>query len=643
MKTRLVIFIIIIFAFVSSTDAKSKVAGPEKKLQDEITALSDKYKSEVDFEKAYRTYYRKAAAIHASRKTYFLLLHQRMMFFYYTINPDSVKYYAQILTDYYQKSRDMYNYYFTQAIWADVNTSKGRISEALNVGNMMMKEATQHREKIGIAYGAYSLAIAYFSMNYHKKAITYFKQAIPIFYQEKRWSVFGVATCNYIGSLTSLKEYKKAERVMFKLDSLITASEKAGQHLFKPYLLCNLKGIIAPQLYCYLKQPRKVRHYLNETIRLYHKYPTLPRLPLLQAHLQDATASKNYRKEIDYADSLLNYYGDDVSNGYRMHDFKSKAYEGLGNYKTALAQLKRYNELKDSVYGDEALNQVTQFSAAYGVDRLTIEKAELALQMKEKQAHSFLIIIIVVILLFVTIALFSVYLLHANRRQKKMIAIKDDFIRNVSHEIRTPLNYIVGFSDVIASSVQDDESMKGMVKNIHQGSDELLKMFDDIIILSDNESGGRLPKFEEVDVNELCREAMNRVRGLMKEQTEQMCVLSESPVIIHTDKMKLQYVIYNLLHNAAKFTAKGVVRISVEKTDDKCFIRVSDTGKGIKPESRGQLFNSFFKEDKFTQGLGLGLTNARNALKLIGGTLTLNENYQGGTEFVICINESKIK
>lgn len=160
--------------------------------------------------------------------------------------------------------------------------------------------------------------------------------------------------------------------------------------------------------------------------------------------------------------------------------------------------------------------------------------------------------------------------------------------------------------------------------------------------MSDNESGGRVPKLEYVDVNELCRETVTRIRALVSEQTEEVCCIPERPVIINTDRMKLRYVIYNLLHNAAKFTEKGFIKVFVEKTDDECVIRVSDTGKGIKMESRGLLFYSFFKEDKFTQGLGLGLTNARHALKMIGGTLTLNENYQEGTEFVILIDESKI-
>lgn len=643
MKTHFLFIICLLFVLASYTEVNGQNVSSEESLQKTIDQLSQDYTTKSDFEKNYRVCYIKSQKIKASKSTFTKLLQQRLQFYYYNIDLDTVKYYSKILKDEYRRTKNAKYYFYVQAMWADINTSSGRIGEALNIGSQMLREAAASHEDIGLAYGAYSLAIAYFTMGNHRKAIPYFKQAIPIFYKYKSWSTYFAATCNYIGSLTTIKEYKLAEKMLFQLDNLINKSESSKEHFVSEYNIANVNGIIATQLYNYSNNKSKAKYYLDKTEKLYNKYPYLNRVPLMQARLQYATVSKNYKNQLIYADSLIKYYNNDISNSYRMYNYKSVAYEGLGNYKMSLKELKRYNEIKDSVYDKDALSQMTRFAAEYGTYRLKVEKAEMALQMKDRQAHFYFIIIVVVAIMLITIALFVMYLLKMNSRQKKMIAIKDDFIRNVSHEIRTPLNYIVGFSDVIAGSVSDNKEMTGLTKKIHQGSDELLKMFDDMIILSDNSTGGRELSLEDTNIDDICISAIESMSDFLNDSTTIKYDNSNTDAVITTDKMKLRYVMYNLLHNAVKFTERGKVKVSVFNDDSQCVIRVSDTGKGIKPESVKLLFNSFYKEDKFTQGLGLGLTNARTAVEQLGGTLTLNSEYKDGAEFVVTLYRRDLK
>lgn len=632
----LLAFVCLSMPVSAATEANT---SSEASLSAQINSLSDKSRNTADFEKKYKELTVRTHKSGTYEKMLPSLYYQKLMFYYYRHRLDSMAKYLQPLMDSYRARNIWKSYYFVQATMADAYTATGKISQSLDAGSKMLNEATRRHSNIGVAYGAYSLAIAYFTMNFHKKAIPYFEQAIPIFYKYKEWDTYVIATCNYLGSLTTERQYKKAQRILSKLDSLINVSNKSDEPFISVYVIPSVKGVIATQLYCYLRQPRMVRKYFLETVNFYRQHPDFDRTALLQAHLQYATASHNYQAQLAYADSLIRFYGDDIANSYRMYDFRSEAYEGMGNYKKALHELKRYNELRDSVYDKEALDQVARFSAEYGVDRLKVEKAELNLQLKEKQIHSFYLVIAIIVLLLVTIALVALYLLKANRRQKKMIAFKDEFIRSVSHEIRTPLNYIVGFSDVLTEMAPETDETKEMKSKIHQGSKELLKMFDDMILLSDEESGGWQIRLENVDIQNICSDVIGRVSDFITPATKIVFNKPDSPITVVADKNKLRYVIYNLLHNAAKFTESGTITVNIDgSVDGRCLISVSDTGQGIKDESIPLLFTSFFKEDKFSQGLGLGLVNSRNAVTAMGGTLSLNTDYVEGAEFDITLN-----
>lgn len=637
MKTRYVLIVLQLLLVVSVYASSDKRKNAEETIIDKVNDLVNRAESPSEFEISYHAYSNRAVALKSSDKTMRQLMFSKLMFYYYRHRLDTMEHYVPILHEAFRKAGDVSNCYFVQATMADAYTTNGDIGKSLRVGRSMMKEASAHHEDYGLALGAYSLAITYFTMNFHEKAIPYFEQALPILYKSNDKDTYAVATCNYLSSLTEKHQYRKAQRVFSRLDALIDSSENAKKPFISRYVVPNVKGTIGTQLYLFLKQPRMVKKYLDETEAYYRRHKDITRKsPLFESRLKYAIITHNYSQQLVCADSLERLFKDNLASGYRMFKVKADAYEGMGNYHKSLQLLKAYYDIKDSISSEEVSNRVNQFAAEYDYDRLKMEKTELALQLKNKQARFLLVTVVISFLLLLTIIIFAAYLLKMNRRQKKMIAMKDDFIRNVSHEIRTPLNYIVGFSDVIAQTANDEDTL-GMMEKIHLGSEQLLKMFDDMIILSDNESGGRKVQNETFDVTELCKAVVAECQGLVNDATHMVYDGAEVPLVISADKLKLRYVLYNLLHNAAKFTSEGVITVHADKVDSHCVIRVKDTGKGIKPESRSHLFTSFFKEDVFTQGLGLGLVNARTEVEKMGGTLTLNHLYTGGAEFIIRI------
>src|SRR6056297_157740 len=118
----------------------------------------------------------------------------------------------------------------------------------------------------------------------------------------------------------------------------------------------------------------------------------------------------------------------------------------------------------------------------------------------------------------------------------------------------------------------------------------------------------------------------------------------EVPTILKGDPLRFRQVLLNLLSNALKFTEKGFIKVSLDKTDETSDevtleIRVEDTGIGIKKDKEQALFQKFTQADMTVSrkygGTGLGLAIIKNIITLMGGKVTLNSEYGKGTEFVI--------
>ena len=103
-----------------------------------------------------------------------------------------------------------------------------------------------------------------------------------------------------------------------------------------------------------------------------------------------------------------------------------------------------------------------------------------------------------------------------------------------------------------------------------------------------------------------------------------------------SDKKMVHQILFNLLHNAVKFTPEGEIELSYEVIPDKKEIRflVRDSGIGIPKENQKKVFERFYKVDSFTQGSGLGLSLCQILVQRLQGSLYLDDKYQKGSLFV---------
>ncbi|MEO7976967.1 response regulator [Flavobacterium sp.] len=224
---------------------------------------------------------------------------------------------------------------------------------------------------------------------------------------------------------------------------------------------------------------------------------------------------------------------------------------------------------------------------------------------------------------------------------------KSEFLANMSHELRTPLNSILLLSRLLSENnneTLDNEEIE-FAKVIMSSGNSLLGLIDEILDLSKIEAGKMELEFLDVSTKEITDNISGLFTQVAKEKNIDFEIISkEAPIVIKTDKMRLEQILKNLISNAIKFTEKGSVslEIKINTDDDKiiCFI-VKDTGIGIPLDKQPLIFEAFQQADGSTKrkygGTGLGLSISRELAKLLKGEIILHSQENEGSTFTLCL------
>lgn len=231
-------------------------------------------------------------------------------------------------------------------------------------------------------------------------------------------------------------------------------------------------------------------------------------------------------------------------------------------------------------------------------------------------------------------------LVQASEEALQLSSIKSTFLSNMSHEIRTPLNSIIGFTDILKDTTLDKDQTD-YVTTIHRCSESLLHIINDVLDISKIENGLLQIDRHKFDIQELHRGVCKifEAKCLEKKLTLEIDIDPNIPAYALGDSHRLRQILMNLVGNAIKFTDKGRVCISLQKSAQTALYewKVSDTGRGIRLESIPKLFRSFYQEDaKISRtfgGSGLGLMICKNLIEMMGGNIRVESRLGEGTTF----------
>lgn len=221
--------------------------------------------------------------------------------------------------------------------------------------------------------------------------------------------------------------------------------------------------------------------------------------------------------------------------------------------------------------------------------------------------------------------------------------MKSDFISTAAHQIRTPLTGIRWALEALAKSGLTQDQ-KPLVDNAVEKSHELVEIIKTLLDISSIESGKYQYKFEPVDLAKMAQQVTRDMAPMAAERQVSATFYNEQPVPpVRADEERVRWIVNNLVENALRYTpAGGSVRVWLERLGDRALLKVSDTGIGIKPEDRANIFSRFYRGEnaraKESAGNGLGLYIARNIAKDHGGDLNFADNPSGqGTTFTLSL------
>ena len=235
-------------------------------------------------------------------------------------------------------------------------------------------------------------------------------------------------------------------------------------------------------------------------------------------------------------------------------------------------------------------------------------------------------------------------LVRARDTAEQASRAKSKFLSHVGHELRTPLNAIVGFAQLLESDPDAplNEEQRDCVERILEAGWLLRELIDDVLDLSRIEAGRLELKPEDVDVLDLLRECQEAIAAQASAKGVEIvnpggeCARRR----VRIDARRFKQVVLNLLSNAVKYNREGGrVTVSCHLPGNGVMrIAVSDTGIGIPPDKRDELFQYFSRlgaENSSIPGIGVGLALCRHLVDLMGGSISVESVPGEGSRFTV--------
>ena len=225
---------------------------------------------------------------------------------------------------------------------------------------------------------------------------------------------------------------------------------------------------------------------------------------------------------------------------------------------------------------------------------------------------------------------------------KKMEQFRREFLADVSHELKTPIFAAQGFIHTLIDGAVDDEYVRDkFLAKAARSLDGLDALVQDLVALSQLETGELRMHFDKVDIRHVTEEIFEQLESLARPRKTTLRIKTPlpGPVWVRADKQRIAQVMTNLIQNAVKYGNDGGKVVVVLEEEGKKHVQVSvkDDGPGIPPEHLSRIFERFYRVEKSRSkeqgGTGLGLAIVKHILNAHKSKITVLSRLDKGTEF----------
>ena len=323
-------------------------------------------------------------------------------------------------------------------------------------------------------------------------------------------------------------------------------------------------------------------------------------------------------------------------------------YHLMGNNDKAYEMMAKFKKINDSIVLVSHGNVVASCYVQMNNERMKLEQ-KLLEDENSQLKHWLVFVLCIAVVLLLALVIWQHHarikrlekekaqLEQEKKRAEKAFDMKNEFITNITNELRAPLNPIEGFSDILANSdyelqPEEREQLRGLIKD---SSKHITKLIDELAEMSLYESKKSLPMNYTLSPNHLSRHMVDTMRPRCKEGVR-MFFESDLPddYAVQTNYEGIETLLRHLLENAIQYTDKGVITLAITEYEDSVRTSVTDTGRGIPPERREHVFETFRELGDNQKLQGLGLSICQSIVKLLGGRIWLDETYTDGTRFI---------
>lgn len=232
-------------------------------------------------------------------------------------------------------------------------------------------------------------------------------------------------------------------------------------------------------------------------------------------------------------------------------------------------------------------------------------------------------------------------------RLERLERVRQEFLSNVSHELRTPLTSILAFVETLEAGAADDPAdRRHFISVIHKNAARMRALVEDILELSDIESGGMAVEAKPVLLSAVAQETIAALSAKASERGVELRNEVAPEVFVEADAGRLEQMLTNLVDNAIKFNREGGTVTIRHAAGGRDLVSVEDNGEGIGAEHLPRLFERFYRVDgarsREIGGTGLGLAIVKHLARAHGGEVTVRSALGEGSTFTIELPRAKL-